>query len=298
MSDKAAEHARLSDFFSRLASGEHSPLSKELGLTATACGGSVIVTNSGPQEAAISNAMSHLVVPRRTSRTTFPSSCREVVEENIPENSLCQARVDVVLHSFQDLANFANLVTCVLTDSRSKYQPLPHDCRGKKVSIFDVQDEDDALRALKKRRMAGMKGAVTDALRCSDDPCSPVRDTFAGPDVQPSTWKEGASTTIPRIRLPSFSDPVSSATPNGNDEDPKECPGSYDEEVVLDYVRGLCERRVAQSRRCHVGAESDYSSPPTSASSTQTTFVLVTEGAAEDPSSVCSRPSMKRRLEH
>lgn len=288
MANKAAEYARLSDFFSRLASGDHHSLSKEVASSPLSL--KALVNKRVEKVLASSNVAHDDKDIHTTSNTSSIAVDGDEAVAEFPPEGHQDFTFTRMLHSLYNLADFASMVGRVLAESQTKFQPLPEVLRTRKISgiVADSTDTEAAMRALKKRRMAAVRrSAAEDKL-----------DAVAAFEYGLSSPLSLGDSAVASRYLPhhSRSSSMASATTlvdaaADSHEDSKK----YDEEAVLVFVRVLCERQAAANKQQSVAPEVADLSPPSSASSTQTTFNVESVSPGPSPSPAL-RPRMKRRL--
>lgn len=160
MYNETADFSNLHDFFSRLASGDHHTLSKEMGLGKS--------TYKAP-----GNAMQ---TPRLLSsddvglRPTARPRARRVASKSgekpaaFPIEDKFQFTFKLMIHELYNLADFAKMVAGVLAESQAKFKPLPDELKGRKDKETNIKAPETErltdLRAPKKRCVAGRKPVV------------------------------------------------------------------------------------------------------------------------------------------
>ncbi|EED79727.1 predicted protein [Postia placenta Mad-698-R] len=274
---KMVDHAKLSDFFSRLASGssiEYHSLAKEIGV------GSRKMSSFKPSTPVASSVASEhihrrVAPPARPTPKTDAARC-DAAPAKATLTDKHQFTFKLMIHSLYTISEFAMMVTDVLTDSQSRFQPLPPSMRERKPSLSPLSlDTEAALRALKKRRVAAAQKHDTVATFLE----SPSPQT---PPLSPtdSLFSENSSICSPM-------------TPRSNRNDMALVSPSaaFDEEEVLDYVRGLVEERLTASKHALTDEAEKQSS---SSLATSTRAKAAGEGVHGLPPPL--RPSMKRRL--
>ncbi|KZT09843.1 uncharacterized protein LAESUDRAFT_462280 [Laetiporus sulphureus 93-53] len=265
MTDKAAEFARLSSFFSCLASGDHRSISPEFIFKSSA----PVVRTRAYSEASIPLRQAQAQAnPSSFTDYSFPppraSASREKTDAVRDDDAMAvdeqQPRSNEhVADPPPDLSAFAKRVADVLMESKSKYQPLPTNHRRRNTVTVDLRagiDPETLSRNIKRRRTVAPQPDHSEdhpdgndagdvSMRCS----SPSEMSDWDFQVPPSPATHGRQRTL------SLRSTQSRETVMSEDAILK-----VDEEKALNFVSKICQKRLRQHRRQM--SQADLMPPP------------------------------------